>query len=356
MALTQLLNESLQFIVFGGKDGVGKTTVAAATALELAKRKKVLIFSTDQTSSLTDTFDQAIGHEPTAIVGMPNLFAMEIDVLKVFQDFKKEHAKNIMEMLNDGTYLSKQEVENMFTLDLPGLEEVLSMQKIAEVATRPGADYQVYIIDTAPMGHTLRLLMLPELLDTWVKFIAGLRWKHRAVINVFAGGKRLELADKLLLELKQSIKKTRALLQNTETTEFVAVTLAEKMAIAEAEDLLGTLVQMHIPSRHIIVNNMFPQEAPEFTDLGALMRTSRSRTEGVPSAFPFFGSNLNLEKYLDFAEIKRKTQEKYVHEIEEKFSHHIITEILLQPTEIRGIDSLQQLGAYLFPGVEAGKS
>ncbi len=350
MALTRLLDESLQFIVFGGKDGVGKTTVATATALELAKEKKVLIFSADPISSLTDSFGQVIGHEPTAVIGTNNLFAMEIDVQKAFQDFKKEHAKDILEILHQGTYLSKDEAEEMFSLDLPGLEEMLSFKKITDIMM--SLDYQVYIVDTAPIGRTLRLLMLPNLLDTWIKFLATLRWKHHVIINAFAGGKRVEKADTFLLGMKQSVKRMRALLQNSEKTEFVVVTIPEKMAISEAQDLLKNLEQMHIPSRHIIINNMFPQEAPEFTDLGELMRASRSRTEGIPSVLPFFGSNLNLERYLDFAEIRRKTQEKHVQEIKEKFSAHMITEILLEPTEIRGIDSLQQLGAHLFSEAE----
>ncbi len=346
MTLARLLQEPLRLIVFGGKDGVGKTTMAAATALELAKTKKVLIFSTDPISSLTDCFDQAIGHDPTAIVGAPNLFALEIDTREVFQSFKTEHTTDILEILHHGTYLSKQEAEEMFSLDLPGMEEMLSVEKIATVMKN--AEYQVYIIDTAPMSRTLRLLMLPNLLDHWIKFLASLRWKYNIVLSAFAGKKHVEKADAFLLGMKRSVNKVRTLLQNPAGTEFVAVTIPEKMAIAEAEDLLKNLAQLSIPSRHIVINQLFPREAPEFTELGEIMRTPRSRTEGVPSVLPFFDSTLNLEKYLDFAEIRRKTQERYVHEMEEKFQKHCITEVLWQPTEIRGIDCLHQLGAILF--------
>jgi len=346
MTLTRLLQDPLQLIVFGGKDGVGKTTMAAATALELAKTKKVLIFSTDPISSLADCFDQPIGHEPTAIAGIPNLFALEIDTKDAFQSFKQEHTTDILEILHQGTYLSKREAEGMFSLDLPGVEEMLSVEKIANLMK--DTDYQVYIVDTAPLGRTLRLLMLPNLLDHWIKFLAGLRWKYNMVLSAFASKKHIEKADGFLLEMKRSINKVRHLLQDSQVTQFVPVTIPEKMAIAEAEDLLKNLEQLAIPSRHIIINQLFPQEAPEFTALGEIMRTSRSRSEGIPSVLPFFDSTLNLEKYLDFAEIRRKTQEKYVREMEIKFHKHSITEVLWQPTEIRGIDCLQQLGNVLF--------
>ena len=318
MALTKLLNKSLQFIMFGGKGGVGKTTMAVATALELAKENKVLIFTTDPAPSLADSFGQAIGNEPTAVAGNNNLFAMELDAKKVLEEFKKEYGKEILDILQQGTYLADEETEEAFSLDIPGLDEVMSLKKITDFME--SSDYERYIVDTAPTGHTLRLLTLPELLDNWIKFLASLRWKYHAMVKQFAGENRIEKADKFLLEMKKTVKKVRELLQNPEKTEFVVVTIAEKMAVSETEDLIRSLEQMRIPSRHIIINNIFPQEKS------------------------------------DFVNIRRETQERYIHEIKEKFSTRIITEVVLQPNEIQGISSLQKLGTQLFNKTRGDKN
>ncbi len=233
--------------------------MAVATALELAKEKKVLLFTTDPSPSLADNFGQVIGHKPTAIVGSNSLFAMEIDAGKVMQEFKDTYARDILDILEQGTYLSKEETEKLFSLDLPGMDEMVSLQKIIDFME--SSDYELYIVDTAPTGHTLRLLLLPELLDNWIKFFATLRWKYQVVARAF-GGKQIEKADAFLLNMKKSVKHVKALLLNAEKTEFVAVTIPERSATSETGDLLRTLERMGIPSRHLIINNVVPQEAP----------------------------------------------------------------------------------------------
>lgn len=319
MALTELLERPLQFIMVGGKGGVGKTSMAAATALrfaeEYARRRaneKVLIFTTDPAPSLADSFDQQIGSEPTAIEieGAKNLFAMEINAKKVLEEFKKEYGEEILDILQQGTYLSDEENEEIFSLDIPGLDEVMGLKKITDFID--SREYELYVVDTAPTGHTLRLLALPELLDNWVKFLASLRWKYHAMVRQFAREERTEKADEFLLEMKRTVKKVRELLQDTERTEFVVVTIAESMGVRETEDMVQRLEEFHIPSHHIIINNLFPKEG------------------------------------CDFVKARRKLQQKYIREIREKFSTHRITEIALQPNEIQGLNGLRDLGKQLF--------
>lgn len=304
--------------MFGGKGGVGKTTMAAASALAFAKDKKVLIFTTDPAPSLADSFGQAIGHEPTAIKGVKNLFAMEIDAKKVLEEFKEEYGDDILDILQQGTYLANEETEEIFNLDIPGLDEVMGLKKITDFME--SKEYELYIVDTAPTGHTLRLLTLPELLDDWIKFLAGLRWKYHAMVRQFAREERVEKADQFLLEMKKTVKKVRELLQDSEKTEFIVVTIAESMGMRETEDLLASLKKFHIPSRHIIINNIFPKE----------------------------GGNGSTAVTASFVTARRKSQEKYIHEIKEKFAAQRVTEIALQPTEVQGIAGLQDLKKQLF--------
>jgi arsenite-transporting ATPase len=310
LSLDRLSKTSLQFVLFGGKGGVGKTTMAAAAALELAKTRRVLVFTTDPSPSLADSFGQEIGNEPTAIVGQDNLYAMEINASKVLKEFQAEHGSEILDILREGTYLEDEESEELFHLEIPGLDEVMSFKKIMDFIEH--SDYQLYLVDTAPTGHTLRLLTLPDLLDNWIKYLATLRWKYHVMVRHFAKQDRTERADAFLMDMKKTVKRVKELLQNAQKTEFVVVTIAEKMAVAETEDLIASLKQMHVPSHHIIINNVFPEDD------------------------------------CDFMRRRRAFQEKHIHTIKKHFASHQIIEVFLQPEEIYGKKRLETLGAQLF--------
>ncbi len=311
MSLSDLSHKNLQFILFGGKGGVGKTTMASASALEFAKKRKTLIFTTDPAPSLADSFEQKLSNEPVKITGVPNLWAMEIDAKIILKEFKEEYGEDILDILQKGTYLSDKEAEEMFELDIPGLDEVMGLKKITDFMD--SQEYDLYIVDTAPTGHTLRLLTLPELLDEWIKFLASLRWKYHYMVERFSGEKKIEKADEFLLTMKKTVKKVRSLLQDPTKTEFIVVTIPEAMGVLETEDLIKDLEKSHIPTSHIIINNIFP------------------------------------ENKCDFCKSRRKNQEKYINEIKEKFKKFNISNIILQSEEVRGIKNLKNLTKELFP-------
>jgi len=235
---------------------------------------------------------------------------MEIDAKQVLKEFKEEYGEDILDILHKDTYLAEEEVEEIFSLDIPGLDEVMGLKKITDFME--SEEYDLYIVDTAPTGHTLRLLTLPELLDDWIKFLAKTRWRYHYMIKRISGEEKMEKADKFLLEMKKTVKKVRNLLQDSQRTEFVVVTIPEAMGVRETEDLINDLSKFNIPSSHIIINNIFPKNSCQF------------------------------------CKTKRKEQEKYIKEIKTLFQNFNISEVPLQTEEIRGIKKLGQLTKILF--------
>ena len=116
------------------------------------------------------------------------------------------------------------------------------------------------------------------------------------------------------------------------------------MALSETEDLLKSLEQMHLSCQHIIINNTIPEEEPD-----SIKEWDRRQTPRAPSEVPFFNAtSTNFRQHLDFANMRRTAQEKYLQEARLTFATNSITEVFLQPTDIRGIPRLQQLGTHLF--------
>jgi arsenite/tail-anchored protein-transporting ATPase len=315
MALTELLSKNLQFVLFGGKGGVGKTTMATASAVTFAKhnpKKKVLVFTTDPAPSLADSFGQKLSNDPIKVEGFVNLWALEINAKEELKKFKKQYGDDVLDILQEGTYLSTEETEEIFSLDIPGLDEVMGLKKITDFID--SNDYDLYILDTAPTGHTLRLLTLPELLDEWIKFLAKLRWKYHAMVHQFSRGKekRVAKADEFLLEMKKTVKKVQKLLRDSEKTTFVAVAIPEAMGVEETKDLIENLNQSKIPIQHIIINNIVPQDKSSFL------------------------------------QSRRKVQDRYISELKKSFPSFTLTEIELEADEIQGVEKLVKLGNQLF--------
>jgi arsenite/tail-anchored protein-transporting ATPase len=307
-----LQKKHLQFILFGGKGGVGKTTMAAASAVALAKKypkKKILLFTTDPAPSLSDSFMQPLSHEPVAVQGFTNLWAMEVDAKKELKAFKKKYGDDILNILDQGTYLSDEENEEMFNLDIPGLDEVMGLKKITDFMN--SSEFDLFLLDTAPTGHTLRLLTLPEVLDDWIKFLASLRWKYHEMVARFAKEERREKADEFLLEMKKTVKHVQELLKDKEKTAFVCVTIPEAMGVLETKDLIADLKKNAIPNSNIIINNVVPD-----------------------SSDPFMQS-------------RKAVQDKYLKEIQKSFPDHTITEIPMQEKEVRGVEVLEEIGEAL---------
>ena len=317
----------LQWILFGGKGGSGKTTSAAATALHFACRnpgKRVLLVSTDPAHSLSDSLDCAVGSEPTPVQGVDNLYALAVDAAALLEAFKRQHGATIKLIADRGTYFDQEDITGLFELSLPGLDEVMAILKITDLM-REGS-YDLVILDTAPAGHTIRLLTLPQHMAQWVHVLDLMMEKHRFMKQRFAGRYVPDQADRFLEQMAADVAGVQALLRNPETTEFVPVANPEALSVAETEILFQTLREGSIPVRSVILN-----------------RLADSGLFAGPAA-----------QACPFCQARASDQAPYQREIAERFAGYHLLMVPLFPHEIRGREDLAAFAAVLFGTTAVG--
>ena len=311
-----LSNPNLELIIFGGKGGSGKTTSAAATSLHFHKinpQKRTLVMSTDPAHSLGDSFDIIIGNKITPIV--ENIWGLEIDANELYEQYLEKHGEVIKKIADRGTIFDKEDIENFFTQTLPGLDELMAIIRIADLL-RAG-EYDLIILDTAPTGHTMVLLSLPEQMEKFLNIMELMMEKYRCVMRAMVGRYKRDKCDEYIDSQKEDIGRARAILTNSKKAEFVPVTIPEPVSIAETQKALETLRGYNIPVKSIIVNRIVAEE-----------------------------------KECPFCSARVKEREKYMQEIEEKFAQYNLAKMPLFPQEIRGIDSLTEYAQILFGEAE----
>ena len=308
-----ILKKDLKFLLFGGKGGVGKTSVASATALRIAREKpdkKILIFSTDPAHSVCDSFDFPIGNKITAIEDIPNLYGYEIDADRLLEDWKQENVEDIRDLFNRFTgkgmdvVFDREITEEMIRCAPPGLDEIFALDEISELSREEKFD--IYILDTAPSGHLIRFLEMPQIMREWLRTFFKMLLKYRGVVRLN------EIAEKMI-ETSRKVRYVQKILSDTENTEFIAVTIPEEMGIAEMDDLLKSLKNLKVPCRNIVINKVVPP-----TDC-------------------------------DFCSRKSQEQQGYVQQVrQERGSEYKITELALFPHKIKGIRDLTELSGLLY--------
>ena len=305
MALTGLENNDLKLIIFGGKGGVGKTSCAIATALALSENFKTLLISTDPAHSLSDCLEQHIGFKEIKISGIQNLSAIEVIADEALSKFKTEHEGQLKKLLETSTNLDNEDIDQMLSLSIPGIDEVMSFKTIIDFIEV--GEYEKYVVDTAPTGHALRLISSPKLLDQWIKVAAKMRWKYRFMITSFSGSYQPDPVDTFLINLKKTVKRIENLLRDKTQCQFIPVCIPEAMAIMETKRLLTDLAKSEIIPRQIIVNNVMVAD----------------------------GST--------FCERRKAGQLPYLQEISNSFSHLNKVEVPMFAEEIKGLRTLKEL-------------
>lgn len=223
-----------RIIIFTGKGGVGKTSIAAAHAVKSAKEgKKTLIVSTDMAHNLGDLFEQSIGRTETKV--KENLYALEIDPNYTLQHEFKYMMNALQRML---TSIGNDEMHfDEFTM-LPGMDELFSLLKLLELYKE--SEYERIIVDCAPTGETLSLLKFPELLCWYMdKFFPVGKVAVRVLSPVSKAFFQIELPDKAAMNDIQKLYLTlielQELLRNKEVCSIRLVTMPEKMVVEETK-------------------------------------------------------------------------------------------------------------------------
>jgi arsenite/tail-anchored protein-transporting ATPase len=258
---------STRYIFFGGKGGVGKTTAAAATALALLDAgvagERILLFSTDPAHSLSDSLGVEVGGVARRGRGddAPRLFAREMDAARALEEFKQKHRAVLAEIADRGTILDEADINDLLDLSLPGMDEVMALFELSEVE-RTGT-YSRVVVDTAPSGHTSRMLRLPEVFARWVGALDVMSEKHRYMVAHFAraGRVREDEVDLFLRDLAGRVARVRSMLFDAAGASFVLVTIPEALAFEESARYFKSLRDEGVNVTDLVVNRVEREHA-----------------------------------------------------------------------------------------------
>lgn len=254
-SLPDSIAQGQQLIIIGGKGGVGKTTVAAALGWGLAQRypdKKIRTISIDPAHSLGDAFGQTLGHEPAFLTD--NLSGQEIDAEVILEKFREDYLWELAEMMSGDSNdpnnpislaYGPQAWRQIVGQSLPGIDEMLSLLEIMDQLEKKQQD--LIIIDSAPTGHLLRFLEMPEALSEWLAWIFKLWMKYQDVLG------RVEFMG-TLRTLRKRVVNAHNKLKDPNHTDFIGVVQAEAAIIAEAKRLTESLTEMGVTQNYLVHN------------------------------------------------------------------------------------------------------
>ena len=252
-----------RYIMFGGKGGLGKTTLSATCAYWLAQQgKRVLLFSVDPQASLSDIFQKDIFGKG-AVPIIENLWAQEIDADQRIQAYQNEIRQKILDMY--GLDEVPQEIEDYIQAasSEPAMEESAIFDSVVDIVNQGGYDY--YIYDLVPLGHALYYLSMAKVYDEWIGKITHLREEMREYEEVAARMKRQKEVDEdvILGELqyiRNRINSASRILTDREQTAFFFVVIPEQMILMDTRKAAGLFEKFDVPIGGYIVNRVIPEE------------------------------------------------------------------------------------------------
>jgi arsenite-transporting ATPase len=303
---------NMRIIIYTGKGGVGKTSVAAATAVKSAERGlKTLVVSTDPAHSLGDSFDRKLSNEPVEIMG--NLWAQEIDTIHEVEEGWGKVQKYLTDLF------TSKAIKDITTEELtvfPGMEDLLSLLRILKYYKE--GRFEVIIVDCAPTGETLALLSFPEMLRWWIEKLFPIKKKVIRVARPIAepllgvpmpSDEVLDELDKIYYQLDEMKK----IFSDRKTTSIRIVVNPEKMVVKEAQRSFTYLNIYDFNVDAVIVNRVIPENVTD-----------------------------------DYFKVWKDIQKKYRAEIQESFSPVPIYYAPLFETEVVGTQMLNRMAAKVF--------
>jgi arsenite-transporting ATPase len=256
-----------KIIFFGGKGGVGKTSCSSAFAYNHAnKGKKVLLVSTDPAHSVSDLFNKKIGDQVTKIDD--NLFAFEIDAQKESEKYISSIRNNLSKIVSP-VILEELKKQLDAASVSPGSHESALFDKMIQLINEESKNYDLIIFDTAPTGHTVRLLTLPEVLGAWINSLMKKRRKSlklKNMVNNVSKESKDKIKDPILDILerrKATMEKARRIMVDEKQLSFMFVLNAERLPIEETKKAINVLKKYDIPVNHLVVNKILPENPTE---------------------------------------------------------------------------------------------
>src|ERR1043166_9680870 len=308
----------LKFTFFGGKGGVGKTVMAGVTALHLARDgKKTLLASTNPVHSLSGLLRQNVYGKPTAVNGVPNLWAYEIDTKDTIERSKQDIKQKIQYFLKFAEISTQadQFVESA-TMN-PAFEESAMFENMVDLMFKD--EYEVYVFDTAPTANARRLLGMSKVYSLWVNKMMKSREEAQSLREMLSFTKKKE-ADPLmdyLVSFRERMEHARQLLTDPQKTSFFFVTLPEALPIAVIKRFINWFHDFGIPVGGVIVNMVIQKDQ-------------------VKADSP------------DFVKNRVAMQEGYLDQIWRDFDGSVRAIVPLFETEVCGVDPLQRVEQYAF--------
>ena len=309
-----------QYIMYGGKGGLGKTTFSAATAYYLAKKgKRVLVFSVDPQASLSDIFERDIFGQGNIEI-MENLYACEIDADRRVQEYQDEIRQKIISMY--GMKKIPDEIESYIKAASaePAMEESAIFDAVVDIVVK--ADFDYYIYDLVPLGHALYYLSMASIYDAWLEKITGLREQMREYDKAIATMKRDEESEEdeiydELMYIKNRIGASSKIMTDTKKTAFFFVLTPEEMTVIDTEKAAKLFAAYDVPLSGYIVNRVIDRDLA---------------SQNIP----------------DYLKNRIGMQAKALELIDDRFGSSVLSRVPEFDSEIKGLHVIRELAEVMF--------